>query len=195
MGETLTGCGCSACEASLELVWKPQVQHQVYSPAPLTNKNDIWYCPNATCMVTLPACEHSHSLWLTRCWQCHQLISHPILSNNHNFAQIPVAIRLLFLELRVGLIIQELTDWIASLLPVPKKLLLSFEFIGKFAKPPVTFFYIFVFTSAYPCLWRSWNCCQTSQVCIFPFVPSQSENVVAWQHNAKHSFSDTEQFS
>lgn len=27
------------------------------------------------------------------------------------------------------------------------------------------------------------------------FVPSQLENVVAWQHNAKHSFSDTEQSS
>lgn len=173
MGETrgvhtLTGCGCSACEASLEQIWKPQVQHQLYSPAPLANKNDIWCRPNATCMVTLPACEHSHSLWLTWCWQCLQLISHPILSNNHNFAQIPVAIRLLFLELLVGLIIQELTDWIASPLAAPKKLLLSFEFIDKFAKPPVTFFYIFVFTSAYPCLCWSWNFAKPPRFAYFP---------------------------
>lgn len=168
-GHTVAGCGCTACETSLELVHNPQVQQQLYRPAPLAlsflptrrifgivKMPPVWWCPLLVRAFPPPLVK----LMLT--------VSPVPPVSPGNFAQIPVSIRLLFLELLVGLITQELTVQIASPLAVPKKPLRSFEFIDKFAQPPVTYFYGFGFTSAYPCSCWGWNCCQTSQVCMFP---------------------------
>lgn len=124
--------------------------------------------------------------WLTWCWECPSCF---FLSNNHNFTQVAVAVRLLF-------------DWITSWFDYlrgysPNSLTLGssqkaykllLKLTDKFSKPLVTFFYFFCFQFYLPLLLMGWKS-SLNLWHISLFIPSRSENIVAQKHNAKHSFS------
>lgn len=177
-GYPLTGSGCSAWETSLELVQNPWAAVLLYRSAPIA----LSFLPTqilSECHLycgTYCLWKHFISFWLIWCRECHQFISSLIMSNNHKFAQVPAAIRLLLLEQLLGLTYSG--GYISNSLILgssqraPKFL---WKFTDKFANPSVTLFYVFVSNSAYPCYCWGWNLCQTSQVSAFPslYHPSQ----------------------
>lgn len=154
-GYALTGSGCSGCGTSLELVRNPGVQHQPFCSI------DLLLLPCASCQ------RGCHLYWGT--YRLPKHFSPLILSNSHNFAQVPVATSLLFrLSNELAWLFRRLHPNSVALGSSQKASKFLRKFTDEFAKPSVTFFCVSVSTSAYPCHCWGWNLCQASQVSTFP---------------------------
>lgn len=197
----LSGCGCSACETSLELVQNSEVLCQLYRPAPLA----LSFLATRRIIGIVKMSPVWWFSLLLRAFPPH-LVNLVLTASPVNF--------LLHSEKQSQLCTntccnQTAFPWATSWLEYPGAYSLDSLTLGSSQKASVL-------------LWVYWQVCQASShiplhfcfhfclpllllgLKLLPnlpglhfslFVPSQLENVIAWQHNAKHSFSDTEQSS